>query len=202
MLPCRRLGAVLCAVIISVLCLPPARAAHRAHLSLDLLARESARTADRGRVILHTNGADVAAVAARHHLEILNVLEDGAVVSASAGELSALAGDDDVSTLSGDLPVRTWMSVSNASTAADQTRTGSPGLLGIGGIPGVTGQGIGVAVIDSGVNPHPALGNRIVANVSKVTGDPSYLDAFGHGTHVAGIIAGSAAAAYGITSLY
>src|SRR5205823_10618062 len=121
---------------------------------------------------------------------------------ANGAEREALAGDDDISTLSGDLPVRTWMSVSNASTAADQTRAGTSGLLGIGGIPGVTGKGIGVAVIDSGVNPHPALGNRIVANISKVTGDPSYLDAFGHGTHVAGIIAGSGGAASGITSLY
>jgi serine protease AprX len=94
------------------------------------------------------------------------------------------------------------MSVSNSASAADQVRAGTSGLLGIGGISGVNGQGVGVAVIDSGVNPHPALKNRIVANVSLVTGDPSYLDAFGHGTHVAGIIAGSGSAAAGITPLY
>ena len=34
---------------------------------------------------------------------------------------------------------------------------------------------------------------RVVANVSFVTGDPRSSDAYGHGTHVAGIIAGSGA---------
>src|SRR5256885_5680939 len=130
------------------------------------------------------------------------VLKDGIVVAAAGAERAALADDADVASLSGDLPVHTWMSVSNASTAADQTRAGAPGLFGIGGIPAVTGQGVGVAVIDSGVNPHPAIANRIVANVSLVTGDPSYLDAFGHGTHVAGIIAGNTSAASGVTTLY
>jgi serine protease AprX len=179
--------------------LPATRAAHRAHVSTDLLSRGSD---DRARLILHTSGADLADVAARHHLHVLNVLKDGVVVAANGAERAALADDADVASLSGDLPVHTWMSVSNASTAADQTRAGTPGFLGIGKVPAVTGQGVGVAVIDSGVNPHPALANRIVANVSLVTDDPSYLDAFGHGTHVAGIIAGNASAASGVTPLY
>jgi len=58
------------------------------------------------------------------------------------------------------------MSISNQSTGAVQTRAGKPGgLLGLGAIPGVTGQGIGVAVIDSGIAPHDALANKIVASV-------------------------------------
>src|SRR5262249_62432175 len=79
---------------------------------------------------------------------------------------------------------------------------GRSGLHAIGGVAAVNGHGMRVAVIDSGVNPHPALKNRSVANVSLVTGDSSYLDAFGHGTHVAGIITGSGSAAAGVTSLY
>src|SRR5207244_2519905 len=92
--------------------------------------------------------------------------------------------------------------VSNKSTAADQVWAGTSGLLGIGSVAGVTGKGIGVAVVDSGISPHKALTNKVVANVSFVTGDPSVLDAFGHGTHVAGIIAGSGDAAASVTSLY
>src|SRR5579871_656435 len=83
------------------------------------------------------------------------------------------------------------MSVSNQATAADQARAGTSGLLGIGGLPAVNGKGITVAVVDSGINSqHTALQNKVVAAVSLVSGDPSTADAFGHGTHVAGIIAG------------
>ncbi len=42
----------------------------------------------------------------------------------------------------------------------------------------------------------------MIANVSKVSGDPSTDDAHGHGTHIAGIIAGNSTASKNITSLY
>ena len=60
---------------------------------------------------------------------------------------------------------------------------------------GLDGSGIGVAVIDSGVYNHDDLQNadgtasRIVYSESFVPGDASTNDAYGHGTHVAGIIA-------------
>lgn len=60
-----------------------------------------------------------------------------------------------------------------------------------------TGKGIGVALIDSGVNAHPDFytisllpSSRIVYNQSFVPGDSSTNDAYGHGTHIAGLIAG------------
>src|SRR5207302_8599242 len=83
------------------------------------------------------------------------------------------------------------MSGSTISTGANQVRAGTWGLLGlIGAYPAVNGSGIGVAVLDSGISPHSALRN-VVANVSKVTGNASVLDEFGHGTHVAGIVGGT-----------
>src|SRR5262249_54051237 len=45
-------------------------------------------------------------------------------------------------------------------------------------------------IVDSGIANHLALSNRVVASVSFVTGDTSTNDDYGHGTHVAGIIAG------------
>jgi subtilisin family serine protease len=66
-------------------------------------------------------------------------------------------------------------------------------LPGLGAIPSVTGQGVGVAIVDSGIAPHTALGNRVVANVNFVSGETSATDVYGHGTHVAGIVSGSPA---------
>ncbi|HMC30864.1 MAG TPA: S8 family peptidase [Candidatus Angelobacter sp.] len=61
-----------------------------------------------------------------------------------------------------------------------------------------TGAGIGVALIDSGVNTHLDLAttglflvSRVVYNQSFVPGDSSAADAYGHGTHIAGLIAGN-----------
>lgn len=62
---------------------------------------------------------------------------------------------------------------------------------------GFDGTGIGIAVIDSGINPTQDLQptgkgpSRIVYNQSFVPGElRTTNDAFGHGTHVAGLIAG------------
>ena len=175
---------------------------HRAHLSDDLLSHRTRHTAARIRVIVHGDESTLAALTTRHHVQILRRLAGGAVVAANSAELDELAADRAVDHLSGDLPVRTSMSVSNQSTAADQVRAGSTGLLGIGGIAGVSGQGIGVAVVDSGISSHAALSKKVIASVSFVTGDPIVSDTYGHGTHVAGIIAGNAGPAAWVTPLY
>ena len=165
-------------------------AQHRAQLSTDLPFHESRRAAERTRVIVHGTRDEVTALARRHGVSVVRWLGDGAVLRVDGSQLSRIAADRVVEHLSGDAVVRPSMSVAIKSTGADQTWAGAGGLLGIGGISGVTGAGVGVAVIDSGITPHAALKGKIVASVSMLADDPSTDDKYGHGTHVAGIIAG------------
>ena len=174
---------------------------HRARLSADLLSHEARQTQGRAPVIVHGTADEIDALVARHHLSVLRRMGESAVVAADSAEVSELASDPLVDHLSGDARVRPAMSVSSASTGAATVRAGMAGAFGIRAIPGVTGQGVGVAVLDSGVSPHAALTN-VVASVSFVSGDARVVDAFGHGTHVAGIVGGNAAAAKTVTSLY
>src|SRR5688572_26599776 len=185
-----RVGVQTCALPIFVLVSLPLEAGERKpRLSKDLADHVSARSDAPVSVIVSGTDAEVETLAARYGATIKRRIKGGAVLDLTGGQLVAMSEDPDVEHLSGDVPVRRMMAVTSVSTGADQVWSG------VAGLAGATGRGIGVAVIDSGVASHKSLKGRIVESIDFVEGEPAG-DEYGHGTHVAGSIAGSADGGY------
>lgn len=102
--------------------------------------------------------------------------------SLPAASLAALAADPEVTYISPDRKLH--MLLDNTAAAVNAPAAWNLGL---------DGSGIGIAVIDSGISEHDDLqganGSRIVYRQSFVASDTN--DDYGHGEHVAGILAGN-----------
>jgi serine protease AprX len=128
-------------------------------------------------------------------------LINGQVVELSNGQLKKLAGSSAVESIHVDRPMRAHL---NRATISIGARSVQEDL-------GFDGAGVGVAVIDSGVTPwHDDLtyrgtnlnvrvmgGQRVAKFVDFVNGRTAPYDDNGHGTHVAGIVAGNGYDTYG-----
>ena len=62
---------------------------------------------------------------------------------------------------------------------------------------GDTGQGVTVAVMDTGIDHLPDFSGRLVGGVDLTGGGNPFQDGYGHGTFVAGLIAGDGASSNG-----
>jgi serine protease AprX len=157
----------------------------------------------RVRVIVQAEEDALLSLRTRHGRGLRRQLAGALSLDVTPQELADLKTNGGVLHLSGDLPVVADMAVTNKVTGADKVWAGTPGVLGLLGTPGYNGDGIVVAVVDSGISDHAALAGQVVARVNLVTDEPGVTgDPFGHGTHIAGIIGGSTTAAARITPAY
>ncbi len=121
---------------------------------------------------------------ARRRLPII----EGQVAVIPNRTLLRLAARKAVERISLDRPVLGANELTGATVGATATRQAL----------GYDGAGVGVVVIDSGVTAHDDLADasgaqRVVRFVDFVNGQEQAYDDYGHGTHVAGIIAGNGA---------
>lgn len=135
-----------------------------------------------------------------------------------------VARDPAVAYLALDSRIKPTLDVARATVGL---KRGVPGLSELFGrwLDGLDGRGVTVAVLDSGIADHPDLAGRVIASVDFVTPfkqartnkevldlddilgvlpalsplvvTPS-ADPFGHGTHVAGILAGNGSSSLGL----
>jgi serine protease AprX len=196
----RHAGVILAAVIlIAFATLSNVAAAGKGHLAPDLV--EKIRKGSPGEtvrlILAPTTDADAAFVydkAKAHGGNVRNAFRTLRliVLDMPLGEVEAFSQETGVDYLSPDRPVGALASHLQTTTGASLIYPTS-NLLSSG--VGVDGAGIGVAVIDSGVDPdHFDLRNggsrRVIASYDFV-GSGSLDDSYGHGTHVAGIVAGN-----------
>ncbi|MEV6105828.1 S8 family serine peptidase [Streptomyces sp. NPDC051940] len=154
--------------------------------ALDVLGARAVKldkdaTADFGE---HLAAADTTAVPAK---DVRAAKERGSV--APRRQLDADA--DDLAGVS-----RIWLNgkVEAAAWDTNLTQVGAPAAWEAG----VTGAGVKVAVLDTGIDAgHPDLTGKVDAQ-ANFSSSASMTDVVGHGTHVAGTIAGTGAAAPGI----
>jgi len=115
----------------------------------------------------------------KYDLPIIN----GFAVEIPLNLVDTLSKEANISYISYDAQVSALMDVSRKAVHAD-----------IANKSGYTGKGVGVAVVDTGIYPHDDLvksKNRIIAFKDFVDEYTEPYDDEGHGTHVAGIIAGN-----------
>ncbi len=135
----------------------------------------------------------------RSKLKASYSLVDAVAVEIRRDQLTALAADPDVDGVSLDAPVASFAvgDFTSIASSTSVTRSDTDSLLrntlGVTGLA-YSGAGIGVAIIDSGIQPLADFEGRITAFRDFTKDDAAdgrasaAYDDYGHGTHIAGLI--------------
>ena len=156
--------------------------AEEPHQTLDVIVTYDSRPSSSQRMRLLSLGGGI-------QRELGTV--DAIAVQLTPSSLEKLVGDLDVESVALDAPVLSSQALASLSTSRlpDPTTSG-------GESDSFAGAGVTVAVIDSGYRSHPDLDPRVIHVESFLTSGATD-DVYGHGTHVAGIVAGSGAGSAG-----
>jgi serine protease AprX len=149
-------------------------------------------------IVQGASEAAVRAAVAAHHG---TVTQDLWIVSAVAAdipesELAALRAEPGITQITDNGPVHVQAAHPSPVHSASAVY---PKVVGADHLwtEGVDGEGVTVAVVDTGITPVADLAGRVIGGIDFSGGDDPYNDEFGHGTFVAGIIAGNGASSNG-----
>lgn len=164
----------------------PAQAGEHPNAKLDAPLRARAHAGGTSRVIIETSdvtGTELLIRSVKGKPGRRLGLVRGQVAEVPNAALESLARHTGVNAIRLDRPIRGTMERTSATVGAKWVRENLD----------LDGSGVGVAIIDSGVSSwHDDLGSdRVVHFADFVDYQPTPYDDYGHGTHVAGIIAGS-----------
>jgi serine protease AprX len=190
--------AILLAVVLSALAasLPLAGSAHlegKAHPSLlreaeqhpgstlRVIVRETSPTSGRAEDLIGQLHGTVS-----HDLPLVG----GFSARLPAGELPSLIESPAIAHVWGDAPIRMNILGLDFLEGMDSAPQNKVWRQSIRLPSSYTGAGVGVAVLDTGVTKVADLGNRVSVRVD-FTPDHDGFDRYGHGTHMAGLIAGN-----------
>ncbi len=118
---------------------------------------------------------------------------DASIPTALASVLAALPGITVTPDVSVSVQSTTESTGPHTPSDAFLPETGATQLASSGD----DGQGVTVAVLDTGIDNLPDFSGRLIGGVDLTGGNHPYQDSYGHGTFVAGLIAGDGASSNG-----